>query len=64
MRRTRSSYPSPSVYRAVLVLRRAGRRVESYDRDRRLHVVDNAIMDEPMLVARAGQSTPAATRRR
>lgn len=46
----RETYPSARVYRAVLALRRQGRRVENYCRDRRLHVLDNAIFEERALV--------------
>lgn len=47
------SYPTPRVYGAILALRRDGERVENYCRDRRLHVIGNAILDEAALLARA-----------
>jgi len=50
MSELRRSYPSATVYHAVLRLRRLGHRVESYCRDRRLHVIDNAIVDERELL--------------
>lgn len=53
---SRRAYPSAAVYDAVLVLRRQGRRVENYDRDRRLHVIDNAIVEEAMLLERAAEA--------
>jgi hypothetical protein len=54
------AYPPPRVYRAVLVLRRQGRRVENYCRDRRLHALDNAILDEAGLVAMAAAAESRA----
>lgn len=62
LRRARP-YPSAAVYRAVLMLRRHGRRVENYDRDRRLHVLDNAIVDEAGLIERATGLRAAGTAR-
>lgn len=62
------SYPTPRVYGAILALRRDGERVENYCRDRRLHVIGNAILDEAALLARAAASgysrpsTPSTTR--
>ena len=47
------AYPTPRVYGAILALRRRGERVENYCRDRRLHVVGNAVVDEAALIARA-----------
>lgn len=64
MRNSRRSYPPAPVYRAVLALRRLGRRVENYDRDRRLHVVDNAIVEESALLAQAVTVPSAGSRRR
>jgi hypothetical protein len=49
------SYPTPHIYGAILALRRDGRRVENYCRDRRLHVIGNAILDEETLLARAAE---------
>lgn len=48
------SYPTRRVYNAILALRKRGERVENYCRDRRLHVIGNAILDDSMLLARAG----------
>lgn len=54
------SYPSPTVYRAIVALRRQGRRVENYCRDRRLHAVDNAIVEEKALIAAAFPETDSS----
>lgn len=51
--RAEASYPTPRVYRAVVTLRRRGVRVENYCKDRRLHVIGNAIHDEATLLAYA-----------
>lgn len=50
------SYPTPRIYGAVLALRRNGIRVENYCRDRRLHVIGNAIIDERALLALAAEA--------
>lgn len=61
------SYPTRRVYDAIIALRRRGERVENYCRDRRLHVIGNAILDDSMLLARAGTDhsrprSPSTTR--
>lgn len=56
------SYPTPRIYGAILALRRGGERVENYCRDRRLHVIGNAILDEDTLLARAAEVGYAARR--
>lgn len=64
---TPPTYPTPRVYGAILALRREGERVENYCRDRRLHVVGNAVVDESALLARAaaaGHAVRHSARRR